>query len=391
MDNSIHGWNSARDLPPFRRSSGAQALRKILKEYRHDSDLEQRYLRVRKFRDITRHACNYDIASRCNLRCEGCFYFEGDAQKDLTEQTDLAAWERFFAAQTAEKKVRYGYFAGAEPALAQERLAVAARYIERGSISTNGTIRIDSGLPYAILVSVWGNEQETGKFRGGGVFWKAIRNFAGDPRARFIYTVNRNNLNTALHVAHILDSEGARFSFNYYSPTTSYLHKIHSFSENDNAYFRISNSRYHLHFLPEDLPRVRGTIDEIIDRYPQTCLHTKELNYWMTHTGRYNIDDMSGIAVNCGGRNNAWHQAYGIDQQPLAAKCCTPNVECKDCRLYAPALSTILFRQQDFNKNLNDFLTWLVICEQWGHIFLTDADFKNLYNELRPVQGATIL
>ncbi len=369
-----------RPFPPFSKTAvaGSGGLRGLLKDCLSDPELRRRYARARKFRDITRHACNYDMTSRCNLYCEGCFYFEGDAQTRLRENTDIAVWDDFFRRQARDRGIGYGYFAGAEPALEQDRLHAAAKYIKRGSISTNGTVRIDESLPYTILVSVWGDEEETEKFRGGGTFWKAIRNFARDPRARFIYTLNRNNLASAARVAHILDAEGARFAFNYYSPTSSYLQKISSFHGNDDAFFRISSSSYHLHFLPEDLPHAHDAVNRIIDDYPRSCLHTKELNRWMTLGGsRYDIDAATGIAVNCGGRNNHWHQAYGVDMKPAAAKCCTPNVDCSECRLYAPALSTLLFRREAFAGGLGDFRAWLAMCEQWGRLFLTDQDWAD--------------
>ena len=376
MDKFIREQNARNEIPPFARAGDVplSEMRHILKACGDDESLKRGYVLARRFRDITRRACNYDMTSRCNLYCEGCFYFEGDAQTRLREKEDLRDWELFFKRQAQENGVRYGYFAGAEPALAQDRLRAAARHIERGSISTNGTVRIDKSLPYAILVSVWGDEDETEKFRGGGTFHKALRNFAEDPRARFIYTVNRENVRNVRKVARILDSAGASFSFNYYSPTASYLRKIGRAAQNDESFFRISNPGYHLHFREEDLCGLHETIGGIIDDFPKTCLHTKALNDWMLQGERYTVDGKTGVAVDCGGRNNAWHQAYGVDQRPLQTKCCTPNVDCRECRLYAPALSTALFRQGDYTADVGQFRKWLALCEQWGRLFLTDED-----------------
>lgn len=363
-------------IPAFAKDAKAKHsdIRALLNALSHEPELMASYKRARQFRDITRNACNYDIESRCNLFCEGCFYFEGETQAPQKKKTDIAEWQRFFAAQ-ADKNVGYAYFAGAEPALAQERLMVASKYIKRGSISTNGTIKIDSSLPYAILVSIWGDEHETEKFRGGGTFWKSIRNYARDPRARFIYTINRNNLASIDKVAHILHTEGARFSFNYYSPTTSYLKKISQSAGNDNTFFRLSSPDYQMHFTPSDMPEVYNAINRVIDSYPETCLHTKALNHWLTMRGqRYEIDENTGVAVNCSGRNTKWHQAYGVDMKPSPGKCCTPNVECSDCRLYSPALNSILFQHDRFSDSVDNFRSWLALCDQWGRLFLTDDD-----------------
>ncbi len=41
---------------------------------------------------MSRYSNNHDITSRCNLFCEGCYYFEGDDHKSAKEEHDLAKW-----------------------------------------------------------------------------------------------------------------------------------------------------------------------------------------------------------------------------------------------------------------------------------------------------------
>lgn len=103
--------------------------------------LGPRYARAKEFRRILRQVSNFDLTSRCNLRCEGCFYFEGDDYKQATEQEDLERWRAFFEDQ-ARRGVTFASLAGAEPALEQDRLEIANRYIPRGAIFTNGTVKI---------------------------------------------------------------------------------------------------------------------------------------------------------------------------------------------------------------------------------------------------------
>jgi len=55
--------------------------------------------RAKEFRRILRQVSNVDVTSRCNLRCEGCFYFEGDDYKQATEEEDLARWRAFLEDQ----------------------------------------------------------------------------------------------------------------------------------------------------------------------------------------------------------------------------------------------------------------------------------------------------
>ena len=40
----------------------------------------------------------YDITNRCNIRCDGCYYYEGDKQF-ATEKSDPEAWRRLMKAE----------------------------------------------------------------------------------------------------------------------------------------------------------------------------------------------------------------------------------------------------------------------------------------------------
>lgn len=60
--------------------------------------------------------------------------------------------------------------------------------------------------------------------------------------------------------------------------------------------------------------------------------------------------------------------------KPSESKCCTPNVVCRECRLVAVALGTILFRHEAYSHSTEAFEDWLTICEQWGRSYLLDTD-----------------
>jgi hypothetical protein len=336
--------------------------------------LRARYARAREIRRIARFSNNYDLTSRCNLRCEGCFYFEGDDYKRAEEEMDLAKWRTFFTDQ-ARRGVTFANLAGAEPALEQRRVRIAHELMPRGSVFTNGTIKIDPAVGYTVLISVWGDEATTAEFRGGGVFWKALKTYKGDPRARILFTVHARNVRQIPAVARIIADHGIRFAFNYFSPTDSYLKKLASQEPNDENFFRISSRDDNFILTPEALTRVRNAIDEAIENYPDVMLHSHAFNRVITEPeGIYDIDAATGIAKNCNGRNFRWHQTYRVDLKPSDAKCCTPNVDCSQCRLSAQALGSLMFQQDRFLPGLSDFRDWLHICEQWGRTHLLDND-----------------
>jgi MoaA/NifB/PqqE/SkfB family radical SAM enzyme len=337
-------------------------------------ELGSRYARAKEFRRILRQVSNFDLTSRCNLRCEGCFYFEGDDYKQATEQEDLARWQAFFEDQ-ARRGVTFASIAGAEPALEQDRLQIANRCIPRGVIFTNGTIKIRPSINYSIVISIWGDAGTTEAFRGGGVFWKALKTHKGDRRARALFMVHAKNIGQISEVTRIVSDHGIRLSFNYFSPTNSYLEKLAAESKNDDEFFRISSKEDNFLLTPDALERARDAIDDMIDLYPETVFHTHAFNRVCTNpTGLYDVDPDTGIATNCGGRNFQWHQSYRVDLKPSNAKCCTPNVNCKDCRLNAVALASLLFRLDRFVGSIQEFRDWLDICEQYGRSNLLDTD-----------------
>jgi hypothetical protein len=334
----------------------------------------RRYLRAKALRQIARHSCNYDLTSKCNLFCEGCFYFEGHDYKRAKEQVDVAQWRDFFRRQ-AEEGITFANIAGAEPALVPRRLEAAYSFLPRGTIFTNGTIKIDRAIGYTIVISVWGDEKTTSEFRGGDVFWKALKTYSGDSRGRVLFLVHARNLHQVPAVTRTVVDHGLPISFNYFSPTESYRDKIAAGHSNDKRFFRLSSKLDNFMLSEQTLGRVRDVIDEMVDHYPGKVIHSRAFNQLLTKPGSiYDIDAATGIARDCNGRNFRWHQAYRADLQPSDAKCCTPNVSCQSCRLNAVALISLVFQQSRFLKSLDGFRDWLDICEQWGRAHLLDSD-----------------
>ena len=54
-----------------------------------DQKIRAKWDKVRKYFFL--RESTYDIANRCNIRCEGCYYYEGDKQF-AEENRDPAAW-----------------------------------------------------------------------------------------------------------------------------------------------------------------------------------------------------------------------------------------------------------------------------------------------------------
>ena len=333
-------------------------------------DLHERYGRAKEIIRVFRKPAFYEITQRCNLKCEGCYYFEGSLEKIVPEQESTSAWEAFFAAESG-RGVSIVYFVGAEPALEQERLFAAGRYFRYGNIGTNGTIRIDPAIPYRIAISMWAGDDETDrKLRGASVFRKAFKNYRGDPRALAYYTLSRWNLEGARTIAEMCRDNGIPLTFNIYSPTTTYLSKLREGRPNDDAFFRVSTPDDTPMLSNEDLGQVRRIVLDLMEEFPETVYYSKAYNEWSTKQGPLHDVDRNGIATNCGSRIVGSMKYYGCDLAPMQKKCCTPDLDCSQCRILSGGWSTKL---QPDNADLFDeeaFSRWIEMIEAIERIFV---------------------
>lgn len=333
--------------------------------------ISRRYKAAKSVVRAFRKPAFYEVTQRCNLFCEGCYYFEGGLDQKVNETADPRIWKDFFS-QEAERGVTMAYFVGAEPALQQDRLLAAASAFPYGNIGTNGTIRIHSDVPYRIGVSLWAGDDETDRtLRGASVFRKAFKNYEGDPRAIMLFTLSPWNLDTVASVAQMCRDHGLPLTFNMYSPTMTYLEKLASGAPNDKNFFRVSSPDHTPCFSPDDLRRTRDTIDSLMDEFPETIIYSKAYNRWSTQNGSlYDIDPVTGVATHCGSRMIGSMKYYGSNLQPKTVKCGTSDVDCSTCRMYSGGWSS------KFQPTLADltspaaFEDWLDMIHTLGRIFL---------------------
>jgi sulfatase maturation enzyme AslB (radical SAM superfamily) len=319
-------------------------------------------------RELTK-PISVDITSRCNLFCEGCYYYAGDLQA-MVDETDEQKWRDYFRAE-GELGTKYVYIGGAEAALHPERIRAAADYIPNGIIAANGTIKIAPDIPYRIAISVWGNADSTEELRGGGTFWKALRNYADDSRAMFVYTVNSKNIDQIEEVAEVLQLHGAKMTFNMYSPTDQYLDQVSKNAPNDAAFFRISSEEDHLGFTSEDLEKCRNVIDELASKFPNTIVYPKAFNHEVTKEGSlFDLDPETGIATNCAGVHNGTHKTILSTLKESTAKCCVPNIDCSSCRLLATVLPSRLMPKVSDIQTKDSVRDWLNINRYWAWFYL---------------------
>ncbi len=303
-------------------------------------EVRQRWEKVKKYFFL--RESTYDMSNRCNLRCDGCYYFEGEKQFAV-ENTQVEAWRELMQSEK-KRGITYVVLAGAEPSLVPELLEVCFQELPLGSIATNGFKKIPESVGYKIHISVWGNDETSLRIRKAkDLLKKQIENYRNDPRAVFVYTFTRENMEEVSEVAKRLVSENCKLTFNVFSSPLGY-----------NGALRHDR---------ESLARARTSMIELLEKYPKHVLFSVYNAVAHTHQGslhdlfsclypRQNPSQDLGL-----GRS---FRQYRTDLKwDRSAACCVPDTDCADCRHYASGSAIVtarLFRHAD---KLETFQAWL--------------------------------
>ena len=300
---------------------------------------------------------NYDISNTCNLRCEGCLYFSGAGEEISQAESDIAVWQDFFAAE-ARRGVNFAYIGGAEPSLTQDRIRACHDHIPLGVIFTNGTSRIDPDIGYRIHISLWGNDQRTGLDRGANVNRKAMRNYAGDRRAVCVMTLNALNLDEIPEVAQACADHGLPLIFSLFSPTVEYNRRIEGAPGMASDYFRFSGGQSDMRLDDGALARAREAMFAAADAFPGTVRIVPSFVDWVTQPGSLYALNNDGVATDCGNRLSHRHVHFNADLTRNTGKCCSPNIDCRDCRAYAMSYATYFSRRRRLEIDWEEVLTF---------------------------------
>lgn len=296
---------------------------------------------------------NYDISSTCNLTCEGCLYFSGAGPEIDRAVQDINEWRAFFAAE-ARRGINFAYLAGAEPSLYPDRIQACQDSIPFGVIFTNGIKKINVDTSYRIHVSLWGNDKGSQLYRGASANKKAMRNYAGDPRAVFVMTLNAMNLSEIQEVAKDCHDHGLTLTFSFFSPTVEHERSLASNAGPKNDYFRFSSPDMDMRFDATSLAAARDAIRLARDAYPDTVKIPDKFLEWVTQPeSLYQLDD-EGIALNCGNRLTLYHAHFDVEQKRNTGKCCLPHLDCRSCRTYATSYATYFNRRRQMPSGWED-------------------------------------
>jgi hypothetical protein len=319
-----------------------------IRDYLAIPELAERYNKVRKYFFLKESA--YDITSACQLRCEGCYYFQGDKYQ-VTDNSDPEAWRTFFEHEK-QRGITYVVLAGAEPSLRPKILRACHETIPLGTIASNGLRKIESGLRYRIHLSVWGDSTGDPEYRrsssgrpGPNCLPIQLANYKDDDRVIFVYTFNKDNTDQVDEVLKVVSGEGHKITFNVFSNAGNHESPLK---------------------LRETLERTRQKMiqgmeeygDSVVYSYYNAEVHTREASLHGQFGCVYPRAQLAsgrppvGIGLS--------FRSYRTDlTHRTETDCCVPDTECSDCRHYAAGSAIVSSRLNLHVDSERLFRGWL--------------------------------
>mgnify|MGYP006274332421 CR=1 FL=1 len=364
MKDSVHG------LPPKARRL-ADIKIQIEQRLREAPHLELRFRTLEAIGKSVRSS-EYHITNACNLRCEGCWFFDLEHDKETKDQANLESLARFVDTERNQRGINTALIIGGEPTLFLNRLRVFVGKMDNVTISTNGLKK----LPYegfervAIGITVFGGEKLDDELRAirpngtrfSGLFDTALRNYYQDKRAGFVYALTHEGIDSTEETVKKIHSNGNKVTFNYYTSAKSDQEK---------------NSSKIQELLDEAL-RVKSL-------YPRTVVsHHAFISALITGRsllGEFGYHNCPSIST-CHPAHEARLQngnpvlprfnAWSADTKTLKF-CCTSG-HCDSCRDSQAIYSWLVVNMPRFLENEKDFLMWIEVAESYWSQFIWFSD-----------------
>jgi MoaA/NifB/PqqE/SkfB family radical SAM enzyme len=310
------------------------------KEILSNPEIKARWEKVKEYFFL--RESTYDMTNRCNLRCEGCYYYEGDKQF-AEDQRDPSRWRALFEAEKA-RGITFVVLAGAEPGLVPELCRVCYDVIPRGCIATNGMRRFPDEIGYRIHISVWGDDEESRRYRGRPCLDTQLANARGDDRAVFVYTFTGHNIDQVDTEARRIADAGGKLTFNTFSPPGDYAGEL-----------TLDAERFH---------RTHDKMLEMLHRYPETVLYSRYSAEVHTDPERSLHQRFGCPYPRCNedtrfGLGRSFRQYRSDLSWDRSVACCVPDTNCDACRHYAAGSAIVTARMNRHVESELDFRKWL--------------------------------
>ena len=309
--------------------------------YLKDNRIRERWLKIKKYFFL--RESTYDMTNRCNLQCDGCYYYAGEKSLAVDE-TNPESWRALFKSEK-QRGITFVVLAGAEPSLVPDFCQIAYEEIPLGAIATNGIKCIPAEVKYSIHISVWGNDSYSFKYRKiKDCLKKQLNAYENDDRAVFIYTFTGQNIDQIDKVAENIVKQGQKLSFNQFSAPVNYNGE-----------------------LKLDSPARKKMYDKIMNLltlYPENILYSKYNA--QIHSHEKSLHDLffcpyprmnkKNRIVGLGKSFRQYRSDLTIDD---SVACCVPDTDCQDCRHYAAGSAIVTARLLKHIDSSEMFCKWL--------------------------------
>lgn len=351
--------SSTKKTPIGRAKSQLSALT-------NDSELSERFNRLR---DIGRRvrSSEYHLTNACNIRCQGCWFFEFDFDTRTKEPADIKVW-RQFAAEQVDRGITSALLIGGEPTLYPDRIAAFVDAMEFVTISSNGLSEFPTlGFEnVAVALTLFGGAGLDDKMRAikpngdrfAGLFDRALLNFKDDPRATFIYAIDPSATNVIDETIRRIADNGNLVSFNYYSD------------------YRCNDPLRH-----DGEKRLLDAALDAVDRYPETVLshpyYIRALITGQTEWGKFGYDSCPSISVDHPAHKERLRNgnpvlpgfnSYAADTKEITF-CCTSG-HCETCRDSQAIHSWLMTNFRRFLRMDDGLRLWIEFSESYWKQFI---------------------
>lgn len=301
------------------------------------------------------------LTSTCNLRCQGCWYFDHDLDKGVHEIHDPGE-QQALARQLADSGVTYALLIGGEPTLVPQRVAAIVREIPNVAIATNGLRRLpfDGFEDVAVMVSVFGGGPEDDRLRAirpngshfTGLFETGLANYREDPRVCWNFALSEPGIAHVYDTVSRIADNGNQVLLGFYS----------SYGQDDPT--GLTEGRK----LLDEALRVRDLFPDVVVSHPY---YLETLITGRSHWARFGYDVCATISTSHPAhaerlRNGhpvlPGFNAYRADH--TLEFCCTSG-DCDGCRDSQAVLTWLMVNGHHFLDSPQQLLTWIEVCESF--------------------------
>ncbi len=315
------------------------------------------YERYRRIAALNIRSSIYDVTDRCNLRCQGCFFFSSGEHQVARQEMDVTKWEAFIEREQ-ERGVNLAILIGGEPTLYLDR--VAAFYQRLPTFcATNGQIKVprDRFPDLMVGISLWGTPEDERKLRGKDTFAVSSAHYAGDAYTYYLLTITPNQIGRVEETVRRIRDVGVKVHFQLLS--------------NDEGADGFS-------WQDSQLAELRHELDELLERYADTVISSRYYHQIVT-TGQML------------GRSFGWSECPSVsepldDRSPppkrlihfvrwasdlrTVHRCCTSATrDCTTCKDGAAHMSWVMVNKRAHMRTAEDFRNWIEVYEMFAKLY----------------------